>query len=134
MGTRLSLVRDSFPNVIQTDMRPNPDQIGGPVVNLKGQVVGITMARADRTRSFIMPSAAVLSMLAKPPADPATVAALPKNQPDGAPGGMARGPRGQLPPGIAPPEPDRLRRHADEMRQLMDRLREEFEQMEELNR
>jgi serine protease Do len=133
MGTRLSLVRDSFPNVIQTDMRPNPDQIGGPVVNLKGQVVGITMARADRTRSFIMPSAAVLSMLANQPADPATVAALPKEQP-GPPGGMARGQRGQLPPGSAPPEPDRLRRHADEMRQLMDRLREEFEQMEELGR
>ena len=59
MGGAISRVRDSFSSAIQTDMRPNPDQIGGPVVDLKGRVVGVTMARADRTRSFVMPSAAV---------------------------------------------------------------------------
>jgi hypothetical protein len=45
MGGPISRVRDSFTRVIQTDMRPRPDQIGGPVVDLKGRVIGITMAR-----------------------------------------------------------------------------------------
>ena len=65
MGGPISQVRDSFTNVIQTDMRPKPNQIGGPVVDLKGRVIGITMARADRTRSFVMPAAAVVDLLKK---------------------------------------------------------------------
>ena len=133
MGTKTSLVRSSFPNVIQSDMRPNPDQIGGPVVDLQGRVVGITMARADRTRSFVMPSAAVLKMLAAKPTDPALVQAAPIEQP-GRQGGIPRLQRGQLPPGIMPADPDRLRRHVEDMQRLMDRMREEMEEMEQLNR
>jgi S1-C subfamily serine protease len=66
MGTDLSRVRSDFPNAIQSDMRPNPNQVGGPVVDLKGRIVGITLARADRTRSFIMPAEAVARMLRRP--------------------------------------------------------------------
>lgn len=66
MGTQLSRVRTAFPSAIQSDMRPRPDQIGGPVVNLDGEVVGITLARADRTRSFFMPSASVEALLLRP--------------------------------------------------------------------
>ena len=71
MGGPISQVRDSFTNVIQTDMRPKPNQIGGPVVDLKGRVIGITMARADRTRSFVMPAAAVEELLKKEAGNPA---------------------------------------------------------------
>lgn len=71
MGGDISQVRDGFTRAIQTDMRPRPNQIGGPVVNLKGEVVGITVARADRTRSFIMPAAAVVDLLKRPVGDPA---------------------------------------------------------------
>ena len=45
MGGPVSQVRDSFTQVIQTDMRPKPNQVGGPVVDLQGRVLGITMAR-----------------------------------------------------------------------------------------
>ena len=71
MGGPISQVRDSFTHAIQSDMRPQPDQIGGPVVDLHGRVVGITLARADRTRAFIMPATAVTKLLAtksQPPA------------------------------------------------------------------
>lgn len=70
MGGDISEVRDGFVRAIQTDMRPRPNQIGGPVVDLKGNVVGITLARADRTRSFIMPADAVAELLKTAPADP----------------------------------------------------------------
>src|SRR6478752_303126 len=48
MGGPISEVRDGFTHVIQSDMRfRNTNQIGGPVADLKGRVVGITVARAD---------------------------------------------------------------------------------------
>ena len=65
MGGPVSQVRDSFTQVIQTDMRPKPNQVGGPVVDLQGRVLGITMARADRTRSFVMAAASVVDLLKK---------------------------------------------------------------------
>ena len=128
MGTDLSRVRSDFPNAIQSDMRPNPNQVGGPVVDLQGRIVGISLARADRTRSFIMPAEAVARMLEAKPTDPAVaqVATEP------APGRRAQGRRGQQPPpGIQPADPDRARRHIDDMNQLMKRLREELERLEQ---
>ena len=44
-------------------MKIKSNQIGGPVVDLQGHVVGITMARADRTRTYIMGSEAVVELL-----------------------------------------------------------------------
>ncbi|NJR43450.1 MAG: PDZ domain-containing protein [Akkermansiaceae bacterium] len=56
MGGAVSQVRDSFTRAIQTDMRPKPNQVGGPVVNLKGSIVGVTMARATgRAPSSCLP-------------------------------------------------------------------------------
>jgi S1-C subfamily serine protease len=132
MGTATSLVRNSFSHVIQSDMRPNPNQIGGPVVDLKGRVVGITMARADRTRSFVMPSEAVTKMLATKPTDPALVKIAPLVQPGGR--GMPRVQREELPPGMVPVDPDRLRRHVEDMQRLLDRTRQELEELQQLDR
>jgi serine protease Do len=129
MGTEISRVQTSFPNVIQTDMRPNPDQIGGPVVDLKGRVLGITMARADRTRSFVMPSAAVLKMLATKPLDPAVARNAALEQP-GARAGMPRMQRDRQPPGMEPADPARLRRQVDDIKRLMDLLRDEMEPLD----
>jgi S1-C subfamily serine protease len=120
MGTQISRGENSFSDVIQSDMRPNPDQIGGPVVDLKGRVVGITMARADRTRSFIMPSAAVVKLLSAKPTDPALVRAAPA-APRLGPGGMRQG--------IAP---DRMRRHSEDSRRLMEQIQEQLEELQEL--
>ncbi len=65
MGGKLNGIRDSFSQVVQTDMKIQANQIGGPVVDLEGRVVGITMARADRTRTYIMGGAAVVDLLKK---------------------------------------------------------------------
>ena len=128
MGGPISRVRDSFTRVIQTDMRPQPDQIGGPVADLQGRVVGITVARADRTRAFVMPAAAVASLLQKTPQPPA-VAQLRPDSDDAAPALPARErARPDRPP---PGNEELLRRHLSGMRQLMEHLRQEMEALEQ---
>ena len=126
MGGPLSQVRDAFTRVIQSDMRPQPEQIGGPVVDLKGKVVGITMARADRTRSFIMPSAAVENLLRKPPHDPA-VAQVRRSARTPAFQGRRQAPQqGFQNPG----DEERMRRHILDMQRLMDYMLEEMDGLE----
>ena len=63
MGGEPNRVRTGFSDVVQSDMKINKNQIGGPVVDLKGRVVGITMARADRTRTYIMGSKTLMEVL-----------------------------------------------------------------------
>ena len=124
MSGPLSLVSQIYARVIQSDMRLKPDQIGGPVVNLNGEVIGISVARASRTHSFVMPADAVREVLAKPAADPAIAKVrLPEN-----PVGQraARGMR----PGRPAPSGERMRQHLSEMQRLMDFMREEMEALE----
>jgi serine protease Do len=126
MGGPVSQVRDSFTHVIQTDMRPKPNQVGGPVVDLQGRVMGITMARADRTRSFVMPSAAVVDLLKKEAGNPALaqVRAEEKEVPTT--------PRGNAKRGRATPSgEDRMRRHLSDMQRLMEHLQLEMQALEE---
>jgi serine protease Do len=129
MGGRVSMVRDSFPNAIQTDMRLRTDQIGGPVVNLDGDVVGITIARADRTRSFVMSATGLRELLKKPGLDPSIAKVREEENP-------AMSVRGRIvpPPGpgrMMPGNPERMRQHLSEMQRLMDFMREEMESLEE---
>jgi serine protease Do len=126
MGGAISQVRTSFTHAIQTDMRPKPNQIGGPVVNLKGQAVGITIARADRTRAFVMPATAVVNLLKKEAANPAL--AQVRNEETEAPM-QARGPTPQR--RMMPGGEERMRRHLGDMQRLMDHLREEMDGIED---
>jgi serine protease Do len=50
-----SLRRAGFPAVFAHDGRIAPQQCGGPVVNLAGEVVGLNIARADDTRTLAIP-------------------------------------------------------------------------------
>jgi serine protease Do len=130
MGGPISQVRDSFTQVLQTDMRPKPNQIGGPVVDLKGRVVGITMARADRTRSFVMPSSAIVELLKKPAGDPALAKVAGIDDEDAMPAraGVApdMSPRGRAMRG----SDARMRRHLSDMERLMEHMRSELEALE----
>lgn len=125
MGGAISEVRDSFTHAIQSDMRPKPNQIGGPVVDLKGEVLGITVARADRTRSFIMPATAVVNLLKKEAGNPAIAQVRKPDDepplPTGAPAPRGRG---------APGGEARMRRHLADMQRLMDHLRAEMDGLE----
>lgn len=125
MGGKISRIRDSFTQVLQSDMRPSPDQIGGPVVDLEGRVIGITVARADRTRSFIMPSAAVVKMLANTLKDPSIAKVRePEKQV------IARAPKSDAPQLPKTPSPQRMREHLSEMERLMEFMREEMRSLE----
>jgi serine protease Do len=125
MGGKISRIRDSFTQVLQSDMRPSPDQIGGPVVDLEGRVIGITVARADRTRSFIMPSAAVVKMLANTPKGPSIAKVRePEKQV------IARTPKSEAQQPPKGPSPRRMREHLSEMERLMEFMREEMRSLE----
>jgi S1-C subfamily serine protease len=142
MGGDLSLVRSGFPSVMQTDMQLLRQRCGGPVVDLDGNIVGISIARADRTRSYVIPAAAVVKLLEKTPVAPQLAAAQqatgqaprPRVIPPGMsdPGGddaddesQASGPRPQMVP-ARPQDAESLRRHLEELSRLIDRFDEEM--------
>ena len=126
MGGRISRVRDSFTRVLQSDMRPEPSQIGGPVVDLEGRVIGITVARADRTRSFIMPSAAVVKMLAATPKDPSIAKVREPEKPV-----LARSQKPDAPQAPKGPSPRRMREHLSEMKSLLEFMSDEMRALEQ---
>ena len=124
MGGAISEVRDSFTHAIQTDMRPKPNQIGGPVVDLQGRVVGITTARADRTRSFVMPAAAIVELLKKDATPPALIPV--KDEEEAAAPQASKAQHGRK----AANSEARMRRHLSDMQRLLTRLREEMQALE----
>jgi S1-C subfamily serine protease len=141
MGTSLSLVREGFPSVIQTDMQLERDQVGGPVVDLDGKFSGIAIARADRTRSFIIPAKAVAELLARDPVAPGVAQealarqSLPRQRVVEPGPGQGAAPQGGPRPQRAIPVPakraENLRRHLEDMERLMERMRAEMEGIEE---
>jgi len=64
MGGDLSGRRTGFPSVLQTDMVVEPKNCGGPVVDLDGKVLGISIARAGRVETWILPSETIRPLLA----------------------------------------------------------------------
>lgn len=59
----LSDVRIGFTEVIQHDSVLRPNQCGGPLVNLDGEVVGINISRVGRMETLALTGKAVRSML-----------------------------------------------------------------------
>ncbi|NJM36818.1 MAG: PDZ domain-containing protein [Akkermansiaceae bacterium] len=139
MGGDISRVRDSFTRAIQTDMRPKPNQVGGPVADLKGRIVGITIARADRTRSFIMPAAAVMDLLDQQPDTPAAAEAKLKaqNAKQEALASQTTRPDGRMiqPPGAgrAFPTEKQMRNHLGNMERIIEHLQAEMEALEAMD-
>ncbi len=129
MGGELSKVRDGFSRVIQSDMKIKKNQIGGPVVDLDGNIVGITLARADRTRTFIMPSKSITSLLES---ETDTIAqAKEKNQLKRQE--LAAQQRAMIPQGADRPSPrdlDGMKRNLRDLKRLRDRANEELEALE----
>jgi serine protease Do len=63
MGGELSGRRSGFPAIIQTDMVVKPNDCGGPVVDLEGNVLGINIARAGRVETWILPGDLIRPLL-----------------------------------------------------------------------
>ncbi len=55
--TEISQLSSGFGSVIAHDSITRPDQMGGPVVDLDGRVVGMNIARFDRTATHALPAA-----------------------------------------------------------------------------
>jgi S1-C subfamily serine protease len=55
--------RSHFGDIIQHDGVVMPNQQGGPVLDARGNVVGLNIARADRTRTFALPAARVAGII-----------------------------------------------------------------------
>lgn len=64
MGTSVSRESGGFPNALQTDIPIQPQECGGPLVNLDGEVVGINIARAGRIRTYAIPAEDLRKLLA----------------------------------------------------------------------
>jgi serine protease Do len=56
LGGPLSDRRVLFPSVLEHDTILQPNQCGGPLVDLNGQVVGINIARANRVATYAIPA------------------------------------------------------------------------------
>ena len=65
MGTTLSKRRSGFQSVLQHDTMLSPDQCGGLIVDIDGNIVGINIARSGRVCSFALPTSIVAAALPK---------------------------------------------------------------------
>jgi serine protease Do len=63
LAGRLSKRRDGFRTALQHDCPLDPEDCGGPLVDLDGQVIGINIARAGRIKSYAVPAATVQELL-----------------------------------------------------------------------
>lgn len=63
MGTEVSATRSGFRSILQTDLPILPQQCGGPVVDLEGNVIGLNIARAGRIKTFAIPAADIHELL-----------------------------------------------------------------------
>ena len=63
MAGPLSSRSSGYPLVIQHDMPLLPEQCGGPVLNLRGECIGINVSRAGRVKTLAIPSSDILELL-----------------------------------------------------------------------
>ncbi len=55
MSGQFSIRRSDFPRVVQHSILANKYSIGGPLLDIEGRCVGMTIARANRAESFAIP-------------------------------------------------------------------------------
>jgi S1-C subfamily serine protease len=58
-GQFASTHAQGFPRALQIDADVYPTKVGGPLLDLNGQAIGIVIARADRFPTYAIPSDAV---------------------------------------------------------------------------
>ncbi len=61
----LSEVRSGFQRVLQHDTVLEPEDCGGPLVDLEGRVVGVNIARAGRIETLAIPAREVQALIAQ---------------------------------------------------------------------
>lgn len=122
-----SQVRSGFSKVVESDMVLLPDQVGGPLVDLHGNVVGVSLAQASRTRNYFVSASRVQELLGQPSADPAVALAKLKEREEA----LESAPR--LRPQVIPLSPqegrdmmEKMNRNLTDMGRLADRIMREL--------
>jgi hypothetical protein len=129
MGGELNMVRSGFSRVVQSDMKIQNNQVGGPVVDLEGKIVGITLARADRTRTYLMSGSAVNEILkGKPETVTEARAKMDLKRQELADQRKQLMPKMQLPQ--KPMNRERAQRHMSDLERLLGRINRELESLE----
>lgn len=65
MSGRFSERRSGFPRALQHDILGARNSVGGPLLNLDGECVGMNIARANRAESFAIPAKEVREIVEK---------------------------------------------------------------------
>ncbi len=63
MGSSLSGNATGYPNAVQSDLTIDSQDCGGPVVDVDGHVVAISIARSERVSTYMIPGKVILSLL-----------------------------------------------------------------------
>lgn len=63
MSGRISTRRSGFPSIIQHDIPLSSRTVGGPLLNLEGQCLGINIARYNRAETYAIPAEEIVSLL-----------------------------------------------------------------------
>ncbi|MEZ5328066.1 MAG: PDZ domain-containing protein [Verrucomicrobiales bacterium] len=63
MGADISRQHDGYPSAIQHDLPLDSNQMGGPLVDLDGNIVGINIARSGRVSTYALPAAELNKIL-----------------------------------------------------------------------
>ena len=64
MSGQTSKRKAGFSDVLQHDLPLDPKAMGGPLVDLAGETVGVNIARADRVTTFALPAKVVIDVIA----------------------------------------------------------------------
>jgi|GEM_PF-1405620 len=67
MGSTLSGNAGGYPNAVQSDITIDSQDCGGPVVDVDGNVVAISIARAERVSTYMIPGKVVQMLLSNLP-------------------------------------------------------------------
>jgi len=136
MGGERNLVNSGFSRVVQSDMKIQSNQVGGPVVDLQGKIIGVTLARADRTKTYLMSGSAVADLLK----GKAETVAEAREKMESQRQQLAQQRRDLMPKmrlkseqGKKPMDPERARRHMSDVERLMGRINRELEALEGRN-
>jgi serine protease Do len=63
MGSSLSGNASGYPKAVQSDLTIDANECGGPVVDVDGRIVAITIARAERVSTYMVPGKVVADLL-----------------------------------------------------------------------
>ena len=63
LGTEVSDQRSQYPTIFQHDQPLKPEECGGVIVDLHGDIVGVNIARVGRVETYAIPAGHVARLL-----------------------------------------------------------------------